>query len=252
VIVIALVGNAAEHYSAVTAARRDDRAQARQAEVIANAALGTLLGYGIVQVPSIEPLPQSVDVADLGAISAAGVTRRPEFAQLDAQVRAAKEDIGIARADRLPRLTYSVDEGFDSSTLAASELRQHRGLLATANLDIPLFDWGLTRSRQRQAELRARGAELQRQLTIRDLYLQFATARQEALTAAERVANARRALDDAERNVTISIERYRAGEAPIFEATDAQTTRAAQRLALQQALYDYQVARARLREAAGE
>ncbi|HMC21676.1 MAG TPA: TolC family protein, partial [Thermoanaerobaculia bacterium] len=123
---------------------------------------------------------------------------------------------------------------------------------ATANVDVPIFDWGSSRSRQRQAELRARGAELQRQLTIRDLYLQFATARQEAITAAERVDNARRAVADAERNVMISISRYRAGEAPITEATEAQTTLATQRATLQQALFDYQVARARLREAVGE
>jgi outer membrane protein TolC len=134
----------------------------------------------------------------------------------------------------------------------ADELKKHRGTLATANLDIPIFDWGAARSRQRQAELRAKGAELLRDLTLRDLYLQFETARTEAITAAERVDNARRALVDAERNVTISIARYRAGEAPITEATDAQTTLAQQRLTLQQALFDYYVARTHLREAAGE
>jgi len=94
-------------------------------------------------------------------------------------------------------------------------------------------------------------AQLQQKLTTRDLDLQFVTARQEALTAAERVDNARRALADAERNVTISIARYRAGEAPITEATDALTTRANQRLTLQQALYDFQVALGHLREANG-
>jgi outer membrane protein TolC len=235
-----------------TAARRDDLAQARQAEAIANATLGTLLGYGISRAPSIEALPQSVDAREIETITAAGVTRRPEFIQLEAQVRAARADVGVARADWLPRLTYSVDEGFDSNTLAVAELRQHRGLLATASLSVPIFDWGATLSRQRQAELRARGAELQRQLTTRELYLQFATARQDAATAAERVENAGRALADAERNVTVSVARYRAGEAPILEATDAQTTLATQRLALQQALYDYQIARGHLREAAGE
>jgi len=43
-----------------TAARRDELAQAVQAEAIANASLGTLLGYGIERAPLIEPLPQSV------------------------------------------------------------------------------------------------------------------------------------------------------------------------------------------------
>ncbi len=235
-----------------TAARRDDLAQARQAEAIANASLGTLLGYGITRAPVIETLPQQVDVRELENLTSAGVARRPEFAQLEAQVRAARADIGVARADRLPRITYSVDQGFDTTALSPEDVRQHRGILAMANLDVPIFDWGASRSRQRQAELRARGAELQRQLMTRELYLQFATARQEAVTAAERVDNARRAVADAERNVTISISRYRAGEAPITEVTDALTTQATQRLTLQQALFDYQVARAHLLEAVGQ
>jgi outer membrane protein TolC len=124
--------------------------------------------------------------------------------------------------------------------------------LNVGDVDDPIFDWGTTRSKIRQARLRAKAADLQRQITTGDLRLQFATARQQTLTAAERVDNARRALADAERNVTISIARYRAGEAPILEATDALTTRAQQRILLQQALYDYQVARARLQEASGK
>lgn len=235
-----------------TAQRRDDLAQARQAEVVANAMLSTLLGTGINGTPDIEPLPQTIDGADIQSITAEGVARRPEFVQLEAQLQAARAEIGVARADRLPRISYSVDEGFDTNSLSADQIRQHRGLLATANIEIPIFDWGMTRSRQRQAELRARSAMLQQQLVIRDLYLQFATARQQATTAAERVDSARRAVADAERNLTISIARYRAGEGPITEVTDAQTTLAAQRLTLQQALFDYQIARAHLLEAVGQ
>ena len=235
-----------------SAQRRDDLAQARQAETVANATLSTLLGTGITGTPNIEPLPQTINTTDIQSITAEGVQRRPEFVQLEAQLQAARADIGVARADRLPRITYSVDEGFDTNSLSVDQIRQHRGLLATANLDIPIFDWGLTRSRQRQAELRAQSATLQQQLAIRNLYLQFAAARQEATTAAERVDNARRALADAERNLSVSISRYRAGEGPITEVTDAQTTLANQRLTLQQALFDYQIARAHLLEAVGQ
>ncbi len=234
------------------AARRDDLAQARQAEAIANASLGTLLGSGIVNVPAIEPLPQTINPAEIETLTAANVPHRPEFVQLDAQARAAEAQIGVSRGELLPRITYSVDTGFDSSSLTPDILSEHRGILATANVDIPIFDWGATRSRIRQAQLRARGARLQRDLTIRDLYLQYATARQQAMTAAERVDNARRAVADAERNVEISIARYRAGEAPIVEATDALTILATQRQALQQALFDYQSARGHLLEAVGQ
>ena len=218
----------------------------------ANATLGTLLGSGITNTPAIEPLPQTINVQEVEALTVTNVPHRPEFVQLEAQVRAAEADIGVSRGEWLPRITYSVDTGFDTSSLTPDILSQHRGILATANVDIPIFDWGATFSRMRQAQLRARGARLQRELTIRDLYLQYATARQEAFTAAERVENAQRAVTDAERNVEISIARYRAGEAPIVEATDALTTLATQRLALQQALFDYQTARVHLREAVGQ
>lgn len=233
-----------------TAQRRDDLSQAVQAEVVAYATLGSFLGR-ILNPPTIEPLPQTVDVKDVQSLTSDSVSRRPEFAQLEAQARAARDDIRVARADLLPRITYSIDRGFDTPSLVRGELRQHVGNLAVVNIDIPIFDWGAARSRIRQAQLRAKAADVQRLITIGDLRLQFAKARQETLTAAERADNARRALADAERNVTISIARYRAGEAPILEATDALTTRAQQRIVLQQALYDYQVARARLQEASG-
>jgi outer membrane protein TolC len=235
-----------------TEARRDELAQARQAEAIANATLSTFLGTGITGVPEIEPLPQSIDTSDLAQITSNGVTRRPEFAQLEAQVQASRAGIGVARADWLPGVTYSVDKGFDTNSLHHEDIRIHRGTLATAVIDIPLFDWGLARSKQRQAELQTESAILQQQLATRDLYLQFATARQEAMTAAERVANARAALADAEKNLSVSIARYRAGEGPITEVTDAQTTLAQQRVSLQQALFDYQVGRAHLLEAVGQ
>lgn len=229
-----------------TAQRRDDLLQARSAEVIADAQLGTLLGT----TPNIEPLPQSVEIDD--RYTQADVAKRPEFTQLDAQVRAAHADVAATRGVLLPHITYSLDRGFDSPSLQRSEIRQHEGKLATANVDIPLFDWGLSFSKVKQAQLRAREAEVQRELIKRDLYLQFTTARAEVNAASERVTNAQRALADAEKNESISIARYRAGEAPISEATDAQSALAQQRLALQQALFDFQIARARLKEAAGE
>ncbi|MBV8519966.1 MAG: TolC family protein [Acidobacteria bacterium] len=235
-----------------TAARRDDVLQAREAEAVANVGLATLLGADVSTAPSIEPLPQTIDASVLETFTPAGVARRPELVQANAQLQAARAGVGVARGELLPRITYSLDRGFDSDSLLADALKQHRGTLATALVDVPLFDWGITASKIREAQLARRAAEAQRELTSRGLYVEYATAREEAVTAAARVDNARQALADAERNVTISVARYRAGEAPISEATDAQTTRAQQRLTLQQALFDWQLALAHLREAAGE
>ncbi len=233
-----------------TSARRDDLFQSREAEAIADAELSALLGLNAVA--EVEPLPQSIDPAAIESFGADGVMKRPELAQASAQLEAAHADVIIARGELLPHITYSLDRGFDSESLSSDIVRSHRGTLATANIDVPIFNWGIAFSRIRQAKLKEKEAAVQRELTTRELNVAYMTARAQVTAAVARVENAKHALDDAERNVTISIERYRAGEAPVSEATDAQTARAQERIALQQALYDAQVALAHLREAVGQ
>ena len=235
-----------------TAQRRDDVEQARLQEAIALAAMRALVGMRAPQPLSVADLTQEPAAAGIERFTSEMIALRPELTQVEAQLRAARSDIGVARAGRLPTLTYAVDEGFDSPSLHPSDIRQHRGYLATANVNIPIFDWGIGRAKQRQAELRAQAAESQLAITRREIELEFLAAREGALTAIRRVDNSRAAVADARRNVDISIARYRAGEAPILEVTDALTTLSQQRNNYQQALFDFEIARARLQEAAGE
>jgi outer membrane protein TolC len=235
-----------------TAQRRDDVEQARLQEAQALAAMRVFTGIRAPQPLTVSDLTPQPVAADIERFTPAITAGRPELTQAEQQLRAARSEIGVARAVRLPSLTYAVDEGFDSPSLHASDIRQHRGYLATANLVIPIFDWGIGRAKQRQAELKAQAAQNQLTMTRRSLEQQFLAAQQEALTAIRRVDNARAAVDDARRNVDISIARYRAGEAPILEVTDALTTLAQQRTNYQQALFDFEIARAHLQEAAGE
>ena len=81
---------------------------------------------------------------------------------------------------------------------------------------------------------------------MRNLTQQFYAAQNQALAAASRYQFLNQSVAQAERNVQASIARYRSGEAPIIEVTDAQSTLSAQRSALYQAIFDYQQARARL------
>ena len=81
---------------------------------------------------------------------------------------------------------------------------------------------------------------------------QFSSSRTQALSAAARIRLAAEGVRLARSNLDASIARYRAGEAQIIEVTDAQTSLAAQRLAYFQAIFDYQIALARLRQAAGQ
>lgn len=236
-----------------TIARRDELEKARANEEIAAGSLRVLVGYdfrapiGTTDLTLAAPLD-----SELQQFNPNDVPRRAEFTQFAAQLRAAQQDVKIARADRLPALSYSMNGGFDTDSLKGPRLKEHSGVSAAISLSIPIFDWGASRSRQRQASLRVQLTENERTLAIRGFTQQFYAAQAQALTAAARFRLATAAVTQAQTNLDSSIARYRAGEAQIIEVTDAQTTLVAQRAALYQAIFDYQTAVGRLRQATGQ
>src|SRR5882762_4660749 len=235
-----------------TIARRDELEKARANEEVAAGSLRVLVGYDFTRPISTTDLALVLPNNDeFQQFNPGDIPRRPEFAQLEAQLRAATQEIKIARADRLPALSYSINGGFDTDSLKGPRLKEHSGVSAVVSLTIPIFDWGATRSKDRQARLRVQLAENQRTVALRGFTQQFYAARAQAASAAERVRLAREGVLQAQDNLAASIARYRAGEAQIIEVTDAQTTLVAQRTALYQAIFDYQTALGRLRQATG-
>jgi len=235
------------------AGRRDDLEQARVAESIAAGSLRVLVGYDFATPIDVVDLTNAVpDATEINRFVAAAIANRPEFAQLDAERRAAEQEAKAARAERLPHVSYSVSGGFDSQSLRLDPLHDHTGVLAAVSVTIPIFDWGASKSRERQARLRAQSVESERNLALRSFTQQFHAARTQAQSAALRYQLLNARVGDAEHNVQASLARYRGGEAAIIEVTDAQNTLAAQRAALYQALFDYQAAKARLAQATAQ
>lgn len=235
-----------------TTARRDELERARAGEAVAAGALRVLIGYDFLQPIATNDLSVSIPVDDeLDRVTADMITLRPEFAQFEAERLAAEQEVKIARADRLPQLSFAINGGFDTDSLKVDRFKEHTGVSAGVQLAIPIFDWGASKSRERQARLRAAVAESQRAQMLRGFAEQFYSARAQAISAAARIRLAATGLTQAESNLNASIARYRSGEAQIAEVTDAETTLVAQRQALYQALFDYQIALVRLKQAAG-
>jgi outer membrane protein TolC len=236
-----------------TLTRRDESERARVNELITAGALRVLVGYDSERPISTTDLSLALPTtSEFLSFKVEDVPRRPEFTQFDQQLRAARQDITIARADRLPSLSYAINGGFNTDSMRAPRLKQHTGVSAGISFNIPIFDWGASRSRERQARLRAEVAENERTLALRGFTEQFYTARAQAASAESRVRLAREGVTKAQDNLASSIARYRAGEAQIVEVTDAQTTLVEQRTALHQAIFDYQIALSRLRQATGQ
>ncbi len=244
-----------------TATRRDELEQSNANEAVAADALRVLIGSeinaSITTIDLLTALPDATELQDFAPIISAeaikdSITKRPEFSQFDALRRAAIEDIAIAKSERRPQFSYSLSGGFATDALRWTPLKRNSGVLATFSLTIPIFDWGASRSRELQAQFRSQALESTRNVALRGYAQQFSTTRVQAISAAARIRMAGNSLTDAQHNVEVSIARYKAGEAQIVEVTDAQNTLAAQRVALAQAIYDYQVALARLRQATGK
>ena len=236
-----------------TIGRRDELERARANEEVAAGSLRVLVGYDFAQPISTIDLALAAPVdSEFQQYNVQDISRRPEFAQFEAELRAAKQEVRIARADRLPQLSYSMLGGFDTDSFGPMRLKEHTGVSGAFSLSIPIFDWGASKSRERQARLREQIAENERTIAWRGFTQQFYAAQAQVSSATARIRLAGIGITQAQSNLNASLARYRAGEAQIIEVTDALATLAAQRFALYQAIFDYQTARARLRQAAGQ
>lgn len=235
-----------------TNTRRDELEQARTSEAIAADSLRVFVGYDFTQpIATTDLLTEMPQSGELDSFAAAAIKSRPEFAQFDAERRAAELDIRLARNERRPQVTYNISGGFDSDSLRPPRIGQHAGASAAIGISIPIFDAGISRSRERQAQLRAQIAESTRLASLRGFAQAFYSARTQAFSAETRIRLTSVGIRDAESNLTASLARYRAGEASIIEVTDAQNQLITQRTNFYQAIFDYQTARARLLQATG-
>ena len=237
-----------------TSARRDELLQAELAEQQAADALRVFIGYEYSRPVSVTDLlteiPAPDEIEQLTANNSGNV--RPEIAQLDAQSRAAQEDIKIARSERKPQLTYILDGGFISDSLLPKPIYQTLGVRATIGVVVPLFDFGVSKSKETQARIQAQNLEQTKIFTTRMLAQEFRAAELQARSARERIRLIGDSIKNAEKVVEVSLLRYRAGEAQITEVTDAQTQLINQRTALYQAIFDYRSALAKLKLAVGK
>lgn len=235
-----------------TANRRDELEQSRVTESVAAENLRVYLGFDSQSRLAVSDLKTMIpEVGELGQFTISATSNRPELARIDAETEAAKQEAKIAKGERRPQLNYAVEGGFISNALRPQNIRNSAGSRVTVGVSIPLFDWGASKSRQRQAELRQRISETSRIFAERQLAAQFNSNLVQATSAASRIRTLAENLGNAERIRDTAILRYRAGETQIIEVTDAQTQIVVQRNALLQAIFDYRIAVARLKQATG-
>jgi outer membrane protein TolC len=117
---------------------------------------------------------------------------------------------------------------------------------AIITLNVPIFNFGASKSRATQADLRARSLDVQRDNQVLQLKQEFYAARAGALSALDRTRFAQQAATAAQQNLTLTFARYNANKATLLEVLDAESDYNSTRLEYYQAIVDYHSARARL------
>lgn len=191
-------------------------------------------------------VPPMAEAQNLAAASS------PDLTAAKATIGAAGYDISVARYGYLPSLGLDFFYGINANQFAFQtqnpvsnpELpyRQNLGYSAQATLNIPVWNWGATRSKIKQAELRRDQAQLDLTLAQRTLQSNVAAAHAEAELAQAQIESLRSSMDLAVESLRLTVLRYQAGEATAFEVVDSQNTVNLARNAYDDGLARYRVA----------
>ena len=209
----------------------------------------------------IDDLEASELVPPVQEVRAKALSTSPDLAAARFGVEAAGFDVGVARYGYLPSFTLDFFYGINANQFAVNGIdreagnpditRRNLGYAAQASLNIPVWNWGATRSKVRQAELRRSQAQLDLTLAQRTIESDLATLHAEARAAQAQIASLRSSSELAAESLRLTILRYQAGEATALEVVDAQTTVTQARNAYDDGLARYRVALANLQTLTG-
>jgi len=182
---------------------------------------------------NIEPLPSFQE-----AEAAAGKLN-PELRVAIASLQAANQEVAVAWNSFLPSLTLDYFYGIDANQFAANgntrsfdpltrtlvEQRfRNLGYSAVATLNLPIWNWGASRSKVKAAHLESTQAKLELSFAQRKMVADLKTLYAEAQTARSELESLRSSADLAAESLRLTTLRYQAGEATVLEVVDAQNT----------------------------
>jgi outer membrane protein TolC len=200
-----------------------------------------------------DDLHAAVTLPTLGEVQQQAAQNNPDVRVALESVRAAGFDVTGARAGYLPSLGFDYWYGIDAPQFAVNGPNgiSNLGSAAAATVTIPIWNWGATQSRIKQAELRRAQAQRELSLAQRRLLAEIKSLYAEADTALNELGGLSRSAQLAEESLRLTTLRYKGGEATVLEVVDAQTTNAQASAAYQDGAVRYRVALANLQTLTG-
>jgi outer membrane protein TolC len=250
--------------------RQRDLKEAALAIEKARIALGVLIFPNFSsEFAVVDDFAQPAELPTVEDARAAATSSSPDIKAAAAGVQEAGWEVSVARYQFLPSFGLDFFYGIDANQFAATTNtstdasgrstqpnyqvtgRQNLGYQAQVTLTVPVWNWGATRSKVKQAELKRDQAQLDLSLAQRQLQSNIAAAFAELQAARGQLESLRSSVALAAESLRLTVLRYQAGEATALEVVDAQNTATQARNANDDGLARYRVALANLKMLTG-
>jgi len=211
---------------------QDRRRQFQEAQL---AVLNTRLDLAVLIFPNLQDnfvlsddLRATAPLPSLEEVQQQAARDNPDLRAALQTLRMSSSEVAAARAGYLPSLNLDYFYGIDSPNFATHSLFQGQhldnlGSSALATLNIPVWNWGATRDRIRQSQLRQKQAKLELSYSQRKLIAEIQSLHAEAETALNELTGLARSAELAAESQRLTSLRYKDGEATVLEVVDSQT-----------------------------
>ena len=200
---------------------------AKLAEQNARLTLAVLLFPNFFQdFTLVNDLESAPALPPMNEVQQMAAKNNPELQAAFAALAVANKQVGVAKAGYLPSLSVEMLYGIDANQFAkrAPDGTQNLGYGGIATLNIPVWNWGATQSKVRQAEFLRHQAQVELSAAQRQAIADLQSFYSEAQLSYEHLQVLKQSTELAEQSLHLTNLRYEAGEASALEVVDAQNT----------------------------
>lgn len=199
-------------------------AELRQSREQATNLLTVLIGGPLdSELPQAIPLQRELDTPVLAAgAPSALLLNRPDIMASEERLRAARANIGAARAAFFPTVLLTGQYGYASTELDSLFGGDHRTWSYGPRIDVPLFDFGRRRANLAVAHARETAAVADYQRTIQTAFQEVSDTLAARRFLADQVSAQERGVFSQRRLAELARTRYRGGVTSYLEVLDAE------------------------------
>ena len=231
---------------------RQDLIRADNGVAISKASLNTVLHQDVnepVEVAdAVTDTPMRMALADCQALA---LQNRPLLKQIDFTIQQTERGIDLAKSSYFPKsfLVYNYNLQGDEPGVSGTEFQQAASWDVSISLQWTFWEWGKTYHQVGENRVRMQRAQEARKEIVDGINLEVKSAFLETGETYENIGVARDAISQAEENFRIYKERFDQQVATTTDVLDAQTLLSQARMNYNNALCDYNIARAKLEKA---